>query len=125
MSKKLMHARNILEGEKGDFGVWSRALAFLLRQALEESLKNIIEMKFDRLIARPSFRSQLIVLGAIVPAQLRSNIAWTWEVLSSATHAHQYQLPPTGQELMRWLESVERLEEFEENMKDKLRKTKI
>jgi len=87
---------------------WSRAAAFLARQALEACVREAIERRFGKLL-QPSFSSQLIVLRAVVDEEIAREIAWTWSALSSATHAHGYELPPTAGELERWLETVARL----------------
>lgn len=98
----------------GNPEVWSRSAAFLLRQVLEQKLKDIIEKKYGKFIvcqgeSPPTFSSQLVVLRTLVDKELAAEVAWAWSALSAATHAHSYELPATGSELQRWLETVERL----------------
>lgn len=67
-----------------------------------------IERTYGRIL-RPTFASQLIVLRSLVAPDVAKEVAWTWSALSAATHAHSYELPATGDELRRWLDSVDRL----------------
>jgi hypothetical protein len=52
-------------------------------------------------------------MSAAVPFQLPSNrqlAGWTahaWAALTHACHYHPYELPPTAEELERWLDAVE------------------
>ena len=87
---------------------WSRSAALLARQALERSVCGAIESRYGK-IDRPSFSSQLIVLRSVVPDHVAKEVAWTWSALSAATHAHGYELPATGGELRRWIDTVDRL----------------
>jgi hypothetical protein len=52
-------------------------------------------------------------MSAAVPFQLPSNrqlagrTAHAWAALTHACHYHPYELPPTAEELERWLDAVE------------------
>jgi len=87
---------------------WSRSAALLARHALEACVREAIEARHGKLI-RPKFSSQLVVLRSVVSEDVAREVAWTWSALSSATHAHSYELPATAGELRRWLDTVERL----------------
>lgn len=107
ISSLLSDAREMLD-RAGDVDAWSRSAAFLARQALEAGVLEAIERAYGR-IDRPTFTSQLVVLRSVVDEDVAREIAWTWSALSAATHAHSYELPATGAELRRWIDSVGRL----------------
>lgn len=90
-------------------GLWPRAVALLGRQALEQGLDDLWSA-----VARPvkdvSRHAQLLCLGEYLPNQeLVSDVRHAWHGLSHACHHHAYELPPTADELARWLDAVERL----------------
>ena len=89
-------------------GVWGRAAALLARQALEGAVRRrlIHEMKLQ---GHPSFKSQLLSLREIIDDDLAEEVAWTWTMLSRATHHHGYALPPTLGELRGWIAQVDEL----------------
>lgn len=89
-------------------GSWGRSAAFLARQALEEAIYQRLHGEFG-MGRETSFRAQLIALRQAIDPALAAEVAWAWTALSSATHAHGYALPPTIEELHRWVETVERL----------------
>ena len=89
-------------------GLWARAAALLARQALEKSIRQSLYQEY-KVTGRPTFRSQLICLRALVDEELAEEAAWTWTALSSATHVQGYGMPPTAGELTRWIASVERV----------------
>ena len=86
-------------------GLWPRAAALVGRQALEQAIAH----RFPELMSA-SFRAQLICLPTFFddPA-LAGDVALSWSSLGHATHFRGYDLPPTSDELQRWLERVERL----------------
>jgi hypothetical protein len=104
---QLENAREVLE-RADTVDAWSRSAAFLGRQALEQAVREAIEARYGK-VNRPSFSSQLVVLRTVVSPKVAKQVAWTWSALSSATHAHSYELPATGSELRRWIDTVARL----------------
>lgn len=107
MRAALEDARRLVERSES-VDAWSRSAAFLARQALEDCVRHVIERRWGK-IMRPTFASQLIVLRELVKPKTAREIAWVWTALSSATHAHGYELPATGAELVRWIDAVEGL----------------
>ncbi len=90
-------------------GLWPRAVALLGRQALEQGLDDLWCA-----VARPvkdvSRHAQLLCLGAYLSnEELVSDVRHAWHGLSQACHHQVYELPPTADELARWLGAVERL----------------
>ena len=92
-------------------GLWPRASALLVRQALEESLTGYWVVKGIAL-ERCSTRAQLICLREYLrEGDLASRVAHAWAALSRACHHHAYELPPTVEEIKRWMEPVRELHE--------------
>lgn len=107
LRKSLQDARRLVERSES-VDAWSRSAAFLARRALEDCVRHVIERRWGKIL-RPTFAAQLIVLRELVKPETAREIAWVWTALSSATHAHAYELPPTGAELLRWIDAVDRL----------------
>ena len=92
-------------------GLWPRASALLVRQALEESLTGYWVVKGIPL-DRCSTRAQLICLREYLrEGDLASRLAHAWAALSRACHHHSYELPPTVEEIKTWMEPVRELHE--------------
>jgi len=90
-------------------GIWPRAVALLGRQALEHGLDDLWRALSPR-VRNASRHAQLVCLGAYVRDEaLVSGIRHAWHGLSRACHHHAYELPPTAEELGRWLDAVDRL----------------
>ncbi|HQZ16318.1 MAG TPA: hypothetical protein PLD86_05495 [Vicinamibacteria bacterium] len=90
-------------------GLWPRASALLVRQALEESLTGYWLVKGIAL-EHCSTRAQLICLREYLrEGDLASRLAYTWGALSRACHHHPYELPPTVEEIKTWMEPVREL----------------
>jgi hypothetical protein len=88
-------------------GLWPRAAALLARQALEEALDDFWSRQAPG-IERASTTCQLLCLPAYLPdRQLAGQAAHAWVALTHACHHHPYELPPTAEELSRWLEVVD------------------
>ena len=95
------------EGES-TAGLWPRAAALLGRQALETSLSRLWALKAPG-VEECSWQAQLLVLPAFLgDEQLAEDAAHAWSALTRATHHHAYELPPTQEELARWLSDVQR-----------------
>jgi hypothetical protein len=93
--------------EAGLVGAWPRAVAVLGRQALEHALDDFWSAEAPLVRAVPR-HPQLVCLGAYLPAgDVVSGVRAAWHGLSRACHHHVYELPPTAEELGRWLDAVE------------------
>jgi hypothetical protein len=101
-------ARTIVRQPRpGSAGLWSRAAALLGRQALEAGLDELWARTRPG-IQRASTRCQLLCLPAFLPDhRLAGRAAHAWAALTRACHHHPYELPPTADELERWLDAVE------------------
>ena len=92
-------------------GLWPRASALLVRQALEQSLSGYWIDKGIALV-NCSTRAQLFCLRECLhEGDLAARVAHTWSALSRACHHHPYELPPTVDELKSWMEPVRELHE--------------
>lgn len=104
-------ARNLMnDRDEGLVGVWSRAVAFLSRQALEESVGDVLAARAAG-TERCSAKAQLLCLETYAPADAAREASYLWSILSRACHCHPYELAPTFGELVGWLDRVEVLEE--------------
>ena len=106
-------ARDHDPGGRGDAtelaGMWPRAVALLGRQALEHGLDDLWSALAPRVRAA-SRNAQLLCLSAFVSdEELVSGVRHAWHGLSRACHHQVYELPPTAEELGRWLDAVDRL----------------
>jgi hypothetical protein len=89
-------------------GIWPRAAALLARQAIEQRLAIALSARgADPYEA--SFAVQLLVLPEVVDARVAERAAWAWAGLSSATHHHGYEIPPSADELRGWLAATQEL----------------
>ena len=103
-------ARRLLDdGSTGTVSAWSRAAALLCRQALEETLRRIWDVKAP-CMRRAQMRAQLACLPSYLDDdELAGEVAFTWYALSRATHHHPYDLDPTREELESLLAATTRL----------------
>ena len=109
-SRRLLgHARHLLEREQAPLvGVWSRASALLIRQALEEALARFWR-RFQPGVENAAVWSQLRCFPDYLKSdpELAFRAAWAWHRLSRACHAHPYDLAPGAPEILQWIEQVE------------------
>jgi hypothetical protein len=104
----LQLARDLMSrADPSTAGLWPRAAALLIRQALEESVDAYWTERQLPLDSLPT-QSQLVCLRMMtstgtLPAQLHE----TWGALSRACHHHPYELAPTAGELGTWIAVVE------------------
>jgi hypothetical protein len=104
----LQLARDLLSRvDPSTAGLWPRAAALLIRQALEEAVDAYWTTR-QLPLESVSTQTQLVCLRMMtpegpMPAQLHS----TWGALSRACHHHPYELAPTAGELATWIEVVE------------------
>jgi hypothetical protein len=88
----------VTQSRPGTAGLWPRAAALLGRQALEAALDELWSRTHPGL-ERASMRCQLLCLPIVLTDR---ELAGT-----RACHHHPYELPPTAEELARWLDAVE------------------
>lgn len=107
----LAAARRLLDQPAaGTAGLWPRACAMLIRQALETGVDAIwLASPGTASLARSSMRSQLTCLPAYIDPLLAGEISYIWAALSEACHYHAYELAPTAVELADWIATVDRL----------------
>jgi hypothetical protein len=85
-------------------GLWPRAAAMLCRQAVEESLATLWDLRSPAM-AETSTKCQLLCLGDFIHhSELAGRVSLTWNGLSRACHVRVYELAPTADELQSWLE---------------------
>lgn len=90
----------------GTVGLWPRAAAVLARQALESQI-TIILTKWIPGVERANARTKLICLKArMQDRELAERANHAWWALTTACHHRSYELPPTVEELQRWLGAV-------------------
>ena len=90
-------------------GIWPRATALLVRQALETMLDDLWRKRAPGL-EKCSMRAQLLCLPSYVhgDSDLAARVSYAWAGLSGACHHHAYELPPAAVELTEWIETVQR-----------------
>jgi hypothetical protein len=85
---------------------WPRSAAIFTRQALEDAVKQLWTGPAAGL-EKASFTAQLICLRSYLGDDgLARQVHLTWCQLSSACHAHPYELSPTAAELLGWIGTV-------------------
>nr|WP_054815170.1 hypothetical protein [Nocardia arizonensis] len=100
----------LLDGEVTDAGgVWSRATAWILRLALEQSVDELWARSAPELMRCP-MRAQLLALRVFTGAETAAQVATLWSALSRAAHHHDYELAPSVTELRRWREQAEAID---------------
>ncbi len=101
-------ARRLVEGpDPGTRGLWPRAALLLTRQALELALDRLWQRREPGL-EFCSARAQFLCLGAYLgDAGLAREAHAAWQSMSRGCHYRPYELPPTAEELTRWLDVVD------------------
>ena len=85
-------------------GVWPRAAAFLVRQALELAMAALWAADPRATgLSGCTMRSQMLCLAAYLDPDTATRAAYLSAALSRACHYHSYELAPTAAELTRWL----------------------
>jgi len=105
---QLLSAARVTAGEKASLRgpSWSRAAAFLARQALEAAVGQLWVGELAAL-SNCSFFDQLLCLPTYLSDDdLARSARHTWCGLSRACHAHPYELAPTLGELEDLIGSV-------------------
>jgi len=99
-------ARTLLNTKAADTpGLWPRASALLARQSLEVALKTYWTAVAPG-TEKASTRAQLLCLERYLSPAVARQGYQSWTALSRASHHHAYELPPTRDELLGWLEGV-------------------
>lgn len=94
---------------KGSAGLWPRAAAALIRQALEDQMTIILTRTIPG-VQESSARTKLICLQSeLDDRELAEEVAHAWWALTTACHHRVYELAPTAEELQRWLDTTRRL----------------
>ena len=102
----LQAARTLVDTPGADTrGLWPRAAALLARQSLEVALKTYWSVVAPG-TETASTRAQLLCLERYLSSGVARSAHQSWTALSRASHHHAYELPPTREELLGWLESV-------------------
>lgn len=101
-------ARDLLtRADPSTAGLWPRAAALLIRQALEEAVDSYWTERQLPLDSLPT-HSQLVCLRMMTPeGNLPARLHEAWGGLSRACHHHPYELAPTAGELSGWIDIVE------------------
>ncbi len=102
-------ARRALRPLAGWGPAWPRAAAFLARQALEDSVRRAWGGSAAGM-RNCHMTVQLVSLPFYLEdREFGRRVRQCWASLSSACHAHPYELAPTVSELEGWLEVVDEL----------------
>ncbi|MCC6163792.1 MAG: hypothetical protein IT182_10650 [Acidobacteria bacterium] len=104
----LAHSRTLVDSDDWALAYWwGRGAAVLARQAIELSLDEFW-MRRARSMVDASARGQFLALRLYVDVGAASEGYVTWCLLSRACHHHPYELQPTREEVVRWIEATER-----------------
>jgi hypothetical protein len=109
VTERLAVVDRLLDGSVPAAGaVWSRATAWILRIALEQSVDDLWS-RTEPALARCPMRAQLLALRVIAGPPTAARTAALWTALSHAAHHHDHELAPGVGELRRWREDTERI----------------
>ncbi len=109
VAERLVVVDRLLDGSVPAAGaVWSRATAWILRIALEQSVDELWA-RTEPDLARCPMRAQLLALRVIAGPPVAARIAALWTALSHAAHHHDTELAPGVSELRRWREDTARI----------------
>ncbi|GGK46623.1 hypothetical protein [Nocardia camponoti] len=93
---------NLLAGSISDAdGVWSRAVAWILRLALEQAVDELWGVLAPELMRCP-MRAQLLALRAYAGPGTSGEVGALWAALSRAAHHLDYEMAPGITDLRRW-----------------------
>ncbi len=107
VAQELLKAARVLVNRSGadTKGLWPRASALLARQSLEVALKTYWSAVAPG-TEQASMRAQLLCLQRYLSPAVARQAHQSWTALSRASHHHAYELAPTREELLGWLEGV-------------------
>lgn len=83
----------------------ARAAAVIARQVLEDAVERRCH-ELAGTIARPTGRSQLILIRELGDADVAANAQTAWDGLSRACHHHSYELQPSSAEVRMHIRAV-------------------
>jgi len=88
-------------------GIWPRAAALLVRQALEAAMAELWAAHRQTAgLSAATMRSQELCLHPYLDPATASRITYLLPALSRVCHYHPYELAPTAAELTGWLDQV-------------------
>ncbi|QIS05853.1 hypothetical protein F5X71_29280 [Nocardia brasiliensis] len=106
VAERLDTVDRLLAGAVTDAGgLWSRATAWILRIALEQSVDELWTRVAPALMRCP-MRAQLIALRTFAGPEVAAQVGVLWAALSRAAHHHDYELAPSVTDLRRWREQT-------------------
>lgn len=109
VTERLVVVDRLLDGSIPAAGaVWSRATAWILRIALEQSVDELWA-RTEPDLARCPMRAQLLALRVLADPPVAARTAALWTALSHAAHHHDSELAPGVSELRRWREDTARI----------------
>ncbi|MET9213211.1 MULTISPECIES: hypothetical protein [unclassified Nocardia] len=102
VAERLEAAENLLSGDVSDAGgVWSRAVAWILRLALEQAVDELWAQIAPELMRCP-MRAQLLALRVYAGPETAGQVGALWAALSRAAHHLDYEMAPSVTDLRRW-----------------------
>ncbi|MGS2806217.1 hypothetical protein [Nocardia sp. MW-W600-9] len=102
VAERLEAAENLLSGDVSDAGgVWSRAVAWILRLALEQAVDELWAQIAPELMRCP-MRAQLLALRVYAGPETAGQVGAVWAALSRAAHHLDYEMAPSVTDLRRW-----------------------
>ncbi|MFB7875944.1 hypothetical protein ACFC06_11875 [Nocardia sp. NPDC056064] len=106
MEERLAAAEHLLTGAVPDAGgVWSRAVAWILRLALEQAVDELWAQIAPELMRCP-MRAQLLALRVYAGPETAGQVGALWAALSRAAHHLDYEMAPGVTDLSRWREQT-------------------
>lgn len=105
----LAMCRTLVDSQDWALSFWGgRGGAALARQAIELSLEEFWAIR-SMPMRYASSRGQFLALRLYFPDPLVTTEGYvTWALLSRACHHHPYELQPTRDEVLAWVEAAER-----------------
>jgi len=105
----LAAARRLVDRSDGVVvGLWGRAAALLVRQALELVVRALYVRKAPRLRLAPLSTQMLCLSEFTADTDMARQVALAWSQLSAACHHRGYSTGPSARDLEAWIEAVER-----------------
>ncbi|APE36600.1 hypothetical protein BOX37_24745 [Nocardia mangyaensis] len=102
VAERLEAAEHLLSGAVSDAGgVWSRAVAWILRLALEQAVDELWAQIAPELMRCP-MRAQLLALRVYAGPETAGRVGALWAALSRAAHHLDYEMAPSVTDLRRW-----------------------
>ncbi|MFC4375313.1 hypothetical protein ACFO5K_14530 [Nocardia halotolerans] len=109
VADRLAAAEQLLDGSVSDAGgVWSRAVAWILRLALEQAVDELWAQIAPELMRCP-MRAQLLALRVYAGPETAGRVGALWAALSRAAHHLDYEMAPSVTDLSRWREQTAEL----------------